>query len=442
MNEPTQPSSANKNPSQTQGAPLVTEANRASQSGKSSRRFFNPNWFLSRTVRHATHMRKHVRKILSAQRDVLSPQAIDAVSAAIEGVRRVSEARPAVRKEVEAQMTNLEKVANKWLKPYPHGALRENIEVLLVAIAVAMGIRTFIAQPFKIPTGSMQPTLYGVTVTDLRDQPDFEMPPFWKRYLMYWFTGVAYDHIVARADGDLNLNSVEDVPQKFLLFNLKQTFQVGNESYTLMFPADGVLRRAGLDRARSFKKGDTILKLKSYSGDHLFVDRLTYNFRRPKRGEIIVFETNDIEGMNPSQRGQFYIKRMVAMGGEKVRIGNDRHLVINGRRLDASTPHFEGVYSFDPNQPPADSQFSGHLNDTVALQTVRRPLAPRFPNENTEFTVPDRHYIVMGDNTVNSYDSRDWGAFPRHNVIGRSLFVYWPIGRQDGRPSRFGWGSR
>src|SRR4026208_2409909 len=98
MNEPTQPSSANKNPSQTQGAPLVTEANRASQSGKSSRRFFNPNWFLSRTVRHAAHMRKHVRKILSAQRDVLSPQAIDAVSAAIEGFRRVSEARPAVRK--------------------------------------------------------------------------------------------------------------------------------------------------------------------------------------------------------------------------------------------------------------------------------------------------------------------------------------------------------
>ena len=122
----------------------------------------NLNWFLSRTVRHATHMRKHVWKILSAQRDLLSPQAITAVTAAMEGTQRVCEGR-LDKKAVEAQMTNLETVANKWLKPYPNAALRENIEVLLVAIAVAMAIRTFIAQPFKIPTGSMQPTLYGVT---------------------------------------------------------------------------------------------------------------------------------------------------------------------------------------------------------------------------------------------------------------------------------------
>jgi signal peptidase I len=259
--------------------------------------------------------------------------------------------------------------------------------------------------------------------------------------LLYWFTGVGYDHIIARADGELK--SFDDIPRKFLLFNLKQTFQVGDESYTVMFPVDSLLRRAGLlDGQRRFKKGETILKLKSYSGDHLFVDRLTYNFRRPKRGEIIVFETNDIEGMSPSQRGQFYIKRMVAMGGEKVRIGDDRHLVIDGKRLDASTPHFEGVYSFNPDLPARDSQFSGHLNDTVARKTLPHSLAPLFPDENTEFTVPPNHYMVMGDNTVNSYDSRGWGAFPRQNVIGRSLLVYWPIGKQDGRPSRFGWGNR
>jgi signal peptidase I len=219
----------------------------------------NLNWFLSRTVRHATHMRKHVWKILSAQRDLLAPQAINAVTTAMEQIRHACEARPLVNKELEAQMTNLEAVANKWLKPYPNAALRENIEVLLVAIAVAMGIRTFIAQPFKIPTGSMQPTLYGVTSTDLRDEPDFEIPPVWKRYLLYWFTGVAYDQIIARADGELKY--VDDTPKKFLLFNLKQTFQVGDETYTVMFPADGLLRRAGLDSPRRFKKGDTILKL-------------------------------------------------------------------------------------------------------------------------------------------------------------------------------------
>ena len=84
----------------------------------------NLNWFLSRTVRHASHMRKHVWKILSAQRDLLAPQAIAAVTTAMNDVRRVCEGK-LDRKAVEAQMTSLETVANKWLKPYPNAALRE-----------------------------------------------------------------------------------------------------------------------------------------------------------------------------------------------------------------------------------------------------------------------------------------------------------------------------
>jgi hypothetical protein len=43
---------------------------------------------------------------------------------------------------------------------------------------------------------------------------------------------------------------------------------------------------------------------------------------------------------------------------------------------------------------------------------------------------------------VNSSDSRTWGDFPRENVIGKSFFVYWPIGDQENRDSRFGWGHR
>ncbi len=407
----------------------------------------NPNWFLSRTVRHATHMRKHVWKILSAQRDLLSPQAIGAVTAALREIQRVCEGK-LDKKAVLNQMNSLEAVANTWLKPYPNAAIRENVEVLLVAIAVAMGIRTFLAQPFKIPTGSMQPTLYGVTsnpnfkdsygpVTDLGPNPDFEVPPKWKSFFLYWIDGVGYDLVVAKADGEMR--PVEDVPQKFLLFNLKQTFFVGHESYTVWFPPDNLLKRAGLvDHSgqvtpRVFRKGDTILKMKSFSGDHLFVDRITYNFRRPNRGEIIVFETKDIPGMDPRQQGQFYIKRLVALGGERVRIGNDRHVYINGQRLDASTPHFEKVYSFDPAKPPADSEYSGHVNGQLLSFPTRY-----FPDENTEYTVPPDNYMVMGDNTVNSYDSRGWGPFPQENVIGRSFFVYWPIGTQDGRKSRFG----
>ena len=112
----------------------------------------NLNWFVSRTVRHAGQMRKHVEKILNAQRDLLSPQAIDAVEQA---TRRLREKCAATtdRKALQEEMGNLEKVANKWLKPYPSAGLRENVEVLLVAIAVAMGIRTFFIQPVGILNG-------------------------------------------------------------------------------------------------------------------------------------------------------------------------------------------------------------------------------------------------------------------------------------------------
>src|SRR2546423_11566028 len=122
----------------------------------------NIRWFISRTVRQAGQMHKHVHKLLSAQRDILSPQAIAAMEAAMLELKKTI-ASGASNQALLEQMANLEKAANKWLKHHPNAGLPENVEVLLVAIAVAMAIRTFFLQPFKIPTGSMQPTLYGIT---------------------------------------------------------------------------------------------------------------------------------------------------------------------------------------------------------------------------------------------------------------------------------------
>src|SRR5580700_4560321 len=123
--------------------------------------------FFSGAVREAVAMRKHVQRLLNAQRDMLSPQAIVAVqtkindlNAAISGEANTGKIRNAAEE--------LQFAGEKWIKPYPNAVWRENVEVLLVAIAVAMAIRTFFLQPFKIPTGSMQPTLYGITSV-----PDF-----------------------------------------------------------------------------------------------------------------------------------------------------------------------------------------------------------------------------------------------------------------------------
>jgi signal peptidase I len=406
----------------------------------------NFKWFLSRTLRQSVQMRKHARKLVNANRDLLSNQALRAVEEASEQLRQIEQESPD-REALQKGMMHLEKTAGKWLKSYPNPGLRENIEVLLVAIAVAMGIRTFFLQPFKIPTGSMQPTLFGITEDNLIDQPDAKVPSRFNpvRFFDFWFNGVGYTYVQAKADGQFQI--IDEKPFRLLLFNLRQRFSVGGRTHTVWFPPEDLWRRAGfvskfgtpLRRSQqTYRKGQDVIKLRVVSGDHLFVDRLTYNFRRPRRGDIIVFETR---GIRKLPQDQFYIKRMVALGGEKVQLGNDRHLVIDGKRLDASTPHFELVYSFEGS--PQESKYSGHLNENIAIQELgRRGIAPLFPNESTVAHVRPDHYMVMGDNTVNSFDSRAWGDFTRENVIGKSFFVYWPIGTQPGRMPRFGWGHR
>jgi signal peptidase I len=428
-------------------------------------------WFMSKTVREALTVHKHYHRLLAAQRDLLSPGAIAPVQAKLNELKEAI--RGGTKGQINVKAEELQFAAEKWLKPYPNAATRENVEVLLVALAVAMGIRTFFLQPFKIPTGSMQPTLFGVTslpnyydlyyrlqgastesirkafLQEAQAQKDLVIPTGWAR-VRDWFEGISYLHVVAPVDGTVAFGPMH----KLLIFNISQTVAVGGVAQTMWFPPDygdvELYKRAGIREDTRFQKGQDVIKMRVQAGDHLFVDRLTYNYRKPTRGEIAVFETKDIQNDRMIQAGdQFYIKRLVALPGDHVQIGNDRHLRINGERLDASTPHFENVYGFDPKKTPRESQFSGHLNDTMAQQLGYPPtsLAPNFPDENTVFinqlfenplTSEGKieSYMVMGDNTCNSFDSRAWGPFPARNIIGKSLFVYWPLS------PRFGWGNR
>src|ERR1017187_8479945 len=158
-------------------------------------------WFLSKTVREATTVHKHYRCLLAAQRDILSPQAIGPVQLKLDEWSAAIKEGHTGRIHIKAE--ELQFAAEKWLKPYPHAAWRENVEVLLVALAVAMGIRTFFVQPFKIPTGSMQPTLYGVTSQYLLNRPDIKIPSGLDR-VKEWFEGNTYIHVVAKTDGTID----------------------------------------------------------------------------------------------------------------------------------------------------------------------------------------------------------------------------------------------
>jgi signal peptidase I len=387
-------------------------------------------WFLSKTVRQLSEMCRQMRRVSNEQRDLLSPDAV----AALENARQ--EALSAIklgasRNELENQMRKLEEAARKWFKAYANSGIRENVKEFLVAVVTILAFTTFFLQLTKIPTGSMQPTLFGITHQDLRGT-NFEIPPFWKRFVLYWTQGVSFTHLVAPEDGEI---TAIEPPRIVIPFVKRQRIFFNQKPLkTIWFPPEDLEKRANLSTYMRFKKGDDIIKLKVIAGDHLLVDRFTYNFRQPERGEIIVFKTKGIEMLT---QDVLYIKRLVALPDEEVRISNDRHLIINGKKLDAATPHFEMVYSFEIN--PKNNPYLGHVNDFALSQmhpNYSMSLSPLLPDESVTFHVPPRHYMAMGDNTLNSYDSRSWGPLPQKNVIGRCWFIYWPF------TERFGWGYR
>jgi signal peptidase I len=434
------------------------------------------NWFTSKTVREANAMCKHVHKLLQHQRDILSAKAISEVEASLGDIRDAIAAK-ADKATLEKKMEALEKTANQWLKPYPNAAWRENVEVLLVALAVAMGIRTFFLQPFKIPTASMQPTLYGILQDNLLVETNYQRPTGWAR-VKDWFGGGSY--LSYKADQEGTFDGVSK-PLRFLIFNIKQTLWYGGKPHNFWFVPDtgggmplqlgmGETLRAmfadlpptqiergeisdlefhmGVARGTTFPAGADVLKMKITSGDHLFIDRVSYNFLPPGRGDIVVFQTKGIpEEMRNYFKippDQFYIKRLVGLGGETISLKQDYiitgvpsspgmppndvpagHLVVNGHELSASTPHFENLYSF--SDPPRGSTSIPYKPNHYYGHAMIQELSG-----GKEFHVRPDYFFVMGDNTMNSLDSRYWGDFPQDKVLGKAFFVYWPINGRFG----------
>ncbi|HXC35374.1 MAG TPA: signal peptidase I [Candidatus Acidoferrales bacterium] len=435
--------------------------------------------FFSKTIRDAIAMRKHVQRLLHAQRDLLSPQAIGAIESKIDELdAAITSGANTGKISIAAEELQFTVTGEKWIKAYPNPVWRENVEVLLVAIAVAMGIRTFFLQPFKIPTGSMQPTLYGITSTpdftpfardaqnyydQFTDQQKTELEakaeeqvklkdslviPTGLERFKEWVHGYSYVHFVAPEDGSFD---IAKPPWPGTIFSLYQRIEFAGKWYTIFFPPDcgeeTLQDRAGLTLApgRVYKKGEDVIKLRIHAGDHLFVDRLTYNFRPPNRGEIVVFETTGIDRLPPDQQNTFYIKRLMGLGGDRLALNQDYqvtgvpqpptlldvatepagNLIVNGRQITASTPHYENLYSF--SNPPKGATTLDYMEDKYFGNAMIGALSP-----GGEYEVQPGHVFVMGDNTFNSFDSRYWGDFPQTKIIGKSFFVYWPISTRFG----------
>ncbi|MCX6996902.1 MAG: S26 family signal peptidase [Kiritimatiellaeota bacterium] len=110
-------------------------------------------------VKHLRHAACHVRHMRG---DVAAADDLALLDAAEERLTAAWAARDAAALDTASEALNV--AVNQVMPPRHPSWLRENLEVIVVAGAVAMAVRTYFVQPFKIPTGSMQPTLYGITV--------------------------------------------------------------------------------------------------------------------------------------------------------------------------------------------------------------------------------------------------------------------------------------
>jgi signal peptidase I len=188
-------------------------------------------------------------------------------------------------------------------------ALRENLEAIAWAIVLALIIRTFVIEPYKIPTGSMKPTLLGVEYN---------------------------------GDGE-----------------------------------------------------------KEHGGDKILANKFIYFFKKPQRGDIVIFTTKGIEGIDPKKKD--FVKRLVGLPGDTVEIRGG-HVTINGKIL-AEPSVFK------------DITYVGEIGNAT-YGTTGNPVK-----------VPDDCYFMLGDNSANSNDSRYWGFVPKKNIKGRAMLIYWPVTR-------------
>ena len=126
--------------------------------------------------------------------------------------------------------------------------------------------------------------------------------------------------------------------------------------------------------------------------DKLIVDKLSYHFTDPQRGDIVVFSpTENIKKENPNLKDAF-IKRIIGLPGDKVEVKGQR-VYINDQPLQEKYIEAPPNYQFGP------------------------------------VTVPANSYLVLGDNRNNSHDSHFWGFVPRDNIIGRAVVRFWPPNR-------------
>ena len=318
-------------------------------------------------------------------------------------------------------------------------SLRDLAELSWLVLVLVLGIRTFFFYPMSIPSGSMEPTFFGTRVdvladadmdgdgneNGIREDASFAESGLLERLYGRIVKGVRIIRSQAKSDGSLVI--LDRNPVSFLGLFSRQRYLIDGVGHTVWFPPDNLWARAGVQSGDVFLRGDDVIRLRLQAGDRILVNRLVFNFRRARRGESIVFST---QGVDAHPRGDFYLKRLVGLGGETLAIGDDRFLRINGRQITHSDRGFEWLS--DMASEPAFGVYSGHLNGAIARRYGAGNVARLFPEESSRFEIREAHIFVLGDNSMGSLDSRSWGDFSERAIVGRPSFIFWPLSERFG----------
>jgi signal peptidase I len=222
------------------------------------------------------------------------------------------------------------------------------------------------------------------------------------------------------------------------------TLLVGGVPHTIRVPADfdmqsalfesfpdvdpQLVRVAGgtgyaLDFDQKVSAGDAVLRFDITLGDALFVDRISYHFKRPEAGDPFVFRTGEIPGIEGGSENivdKYYIKRIGGVGGETLEIKNGA-LLVNGE------PRSE-VGAFERNERQ-EGDYNGYVYPTQH-DPSNPPQLLTAPGVTAE--LPAGTFVALGDNSANSLDSRYWGFVPEKSVIGKAIFIYYPFTKRWG----------
>lgn len=311
---------------------------------------------------------------------------------------------------------------------YKRNAVAEMVESFFVVMVVFMGIRTYYIQPFRIPTGSMQPTLNGIIIHPFEG----DMPAAPQRWWNALTLGSSYVDETAT-----NEKTIVRINQRQKWLFLTETVLSFDDGSTLSIPcAQGAVIQYFRDRGKlrstpfgiqflPFRQGESIIRARIDAGDMVLVNRMAYHFRKPARGETFVFDTRGINTsgsatpLKDQTGGTHYIKRLCGLPGDTLDIRTPR-LYIDGK--EAREPEIRRVMAgAAPYNEEGYQSLSFTMNPTAYITNGSTVTLQNNADPNL------REYVALGDNTTNSLDSRYWGPVRQFNILGPAAFALWPF---------------